>query len=97
MEGGGSVNVTCPTTGRCEKLPPHCLDCDFDYNCTYGDLTEASCAPLESVECKVLLGGMRGRCSCPEISKYADKSKIAMLNYDTFAGLVSPLSRCEFL
>jgi hypothetical protein len=55
MEDGSGmrVNVTCPPNLQCHELPPYCLDCGFDYNCTYGDTTMAMCSPFDSVECTV--------------------------------------------
>lgn len=55
-EGNGSnssIVPVCPTNVSCVELPVYCLDCTFDESCVYGNLTEAVCTPLESVECEV--------------------------------------------
>lgn len=54
MEGGDASNATvCPSGHRCDELPVRCLNCTFDESCVYGNMTEAVCTPLESVECEV--------------------------------------------
>lgn len=55
-EMGNSTDIfpPCPVNTSCEELPGHCLDCNFnETNCTYGNITEVTCMPRETVECNV--------------------------------------------
>ena len=56
MMGSDTTNDTnsCATyiDVPCEELPAMCLDCAVP-NCTYGTMTEYTCAPKESAQCNV--------------------------------------------
>ena len=59
LQSGDSVDLMmndsapCPANGFCEKLPGHCLDCNFDESCVYGGMSDVNCTPYEGVECMV--------------------------------------------
>ncbi len=52
VENGTNINntIVCPNNTSCESLPGSCLECDFDETCRYGDVTEVTCTPSDSVE-----------------------------------------------
>ena len=44
----------CPINSSCSDLPGHCIDCNFDYSCVYGEnVTDLTCVPKDTVECEV--------------------------------------------
>lgn len=46
-------NITCPLNVSCTDLPRQCLDCDIAENCTYGQVLNVTCRPIDTVECNV--------------------------------------------
>ena len=55
MSGSGDMmlNESCPVNIKCQDLPANCLKCQFNDNCTYGQLTNVTCTPLDQVVCEV--------------------------------------------
>ena len=47
------MNESCPINIKCQDLPANCLNCQFNDNCTYGQLTNVTCTPLDQVVCEV--------------------------------------------
>ena len=43
----------CPVDVACQDLPGHCIDCDFNETCVYGNMTEVTCMPKEGIQCIV--------------------------------------------
>ncbi|XP_061174520.1 TM2 domain-containing protein 3-like [Saccostrea echinata] len=45
------VPLRCPDWAHCHTLGPECLDCQFNYHCTYGKDTSVNCTVKERVKC----------------------------------------------
>lgn len=47
------VKRRCQNLGSCPELPAHCLSCNFNSSCVYGEEVETECKPLPGVICDV--------------------------------------------
>ena len=47
------MNESCPMNIKCQDLPANCINCQFNENCTYGQLTNVTCTPLDHIMCEV--------------------------------------------
>lgn len=41
----------CPSRTPCEDLGPNCINCNFNYSCTYGKITSVSCEAKQGINC----------------------------------------------
>ena len=43
--------LPCPSLAACSKLGAECIECDFDYNCVYGQMETVNCWSKPQVDC----------------------------------------------
>ena len=43
----------CPSRTPCEDLGPNCINCNFNYSCTYGKITSVTCEAKQGINCTV--------------------------------------------
>ncbi|XP_029354294.1 TM2 domain-containing protein 3 [Echeneis naucrates] len=44
-------NFKCPSGGLCNRLPADCIQCNYQFNCTYGKPAAFTCEPKRGVHC----------------------------------------------